>query len=371
MRLASLGLHNFRNIKDSTFTIGDRLTVFIGDNAKGKTNCLESVYFLVHGTGFRESREEELVLFGEKPSAYVEGVFADDHGKISCKVGLVRSETGYLKSFFINKTKKQLRQYKQEPRGVVLFAPEHIEMLTGSPDKRRSYFNKLISQFDYQYKKSLDAYERSMRRRNKILENYEFTTKLGDEISFWNELCIQNATYVTKVRSEYCKFLNRNQSVNSKKFHIEHLKNEFNQSQVDKYKELEFSTRRTMFGPQKDDFQIFLSQKNDSRDEPDFAQASLPAGRASTGENVQKYGSRSEQRLALMWLKLGEIRYYQEVSKFDPILLLDDVFSEFDSTNKELILDLVKQYQTIASTTDLEIVTLAKKHRIPLEIIHL
>lgn len=354
MRLASLGLHNFRNIKDASFVIGEHLTVFIGDNAKGKTNCLEAVFFLVHGTGFRESREEELVLFGEKPSAYVEGVFTDESGKISCKVGLVKSESGYLKSFYINKTKKQLRQYKQEPRGVVLFAPEHIEMLTGSPDKRRSYFNKLISQFDYQYKKSLDAYERSMRRRNKILENYELTTKLDDEISFWNELCIQNATYITKVRQEYCEFLNRNQSIDSKKFHIEYLKNEFNKDQVDKYKELEFKTRRTMFGPQKDDFQIFLTQKSDSRD-----------------ENVQKYGSRSEQRLALMWLKLGEIRYYQEVSKFDPILLLDDVFSEFDSTNKELILDLVKQYQTVASTTDLEIVTLAKKHRIPSEIIRL
>lgn len=69
-----------------------------------------------------------------------------------------------------------------------------------------------------------------------------------------------------------------------------------------------------------------------------------------------------------MWLKIAEIRYYQEDSKFDPILLLDDVFSEFDSTNKEMILDLVKQYQTIASTTDLEIVQLAKNTRFHLRL---
>ncbi len=354
MRLASLGLHNFRNIKDSSFDIGERLTVFIGDNAKGKTNCLEAVYFLVHGTGFRESREEELVLFGDKASAYVEGVFTDASGKISCKVGLVRYELGYKKSFFINKTQKQLRQYRQEPRGVVLFAPEHIEMLTGSPNKRRSYFDKLISQFDYQYKKNLDAYERAMRRRNKILENFEDAKKLIDEISYWNEVCTQSATYVTMVRQKYCDFLNKNQSIDSKKFRIEYLKNEFSQSQIEKYAELELKTRRTMFGPQKDDFQVFLTEKKDKQE-----------------ENVQKFGSRSEQRLALMWLKLGEIRYFQEVSKFDPILLLDDVFSEFDSTNKELILDLVKQYQTIASTTDMEIVNLAKKHSIPSKIIRL
>lgn len=364
MRLVSLGLHNFRNIPHAAFSIGERLTVFLGDNAQGKTNCLESVFFLVHGTGFRETKEEELVLFGDKPSAYVEGVFLDDSGKISCKVGLVKSETGYTKSFYINKTKKQLRQYKQEPRGVVLFAPEHIEMLTGSPDKRRSYFNKLISQFDYQYKKNLDAYERAVRRRNKILENFEDVIKLRAELSFWNELCIQNATYVTNVRQKYCDFLNSHPTIENKRFRIEYLKNEFNQEQLNKYEELELKTRRTMCGPQKDDFQIFLAQKKDTKDKPDVT-------KALTGENVQKFGSRSEQRLALMWLKLAEIRYFQEVSKFDPILLLDDVFSEFDSTNKELILDLVRQYQTIASTTDLEIVQLAKKHKIPSEVIRL
>jgi len=371
MRLASLGLHNFRNIKDSSFDIGGHLTVFIGDNAKGKTNCLEAVFFLVNGTGFRESREEELVLFGDKASAYVEGVFTDESGKVSSKVGLVRYELGYKKSFFINKTLKQARQYRQEPRGVVLFAPEHIEMLTGSPDKRRSYFNKLISHFDYQYKKTLDTYERSMRRRNKILENFEDISKLQDEISYWNEVCTQSAKYVTDVRQKYSDFLNNNQSIDGKKFHIDYLKNEFNQSQMEKYVELELKTRRTMFGPQKDDFQIFLTQKKDKQEEPDFAKHASQTGGASTGESVQKFGSRSEQRLALMWLKLGEIRHFQEISKFDPILLLDDVFSEFDSMNKELILDLVKKYQTIASTTDTEIINLAKKHKIPTEIIQL
>jgi len=383
MRLASLGLHNFRNIKDSSFFIGEHLTVFIGDNAKGKTNCIEAVFFLVYGTGFRETREEELVLFGDKASAYVEGVFTDKSEKISCKVGLVRYELGYKKSFFINKAQKQLRQYKQEPRGVVLFAPEHIEMLTGSPNRRRSYFDKLISQFDHQYKKNLDVYERAVRRRNKILENFEDVEKLQDEILYWNEVCVQSAGFVTTARQNYCDFLNSNQSVDGKKFRVEYLRNEFNQAQIEKYKELELKTRRTMFGPQKDDFQIFLTQKplhtsavkkhHDTSKEPIHTSEVKKHNDTSdvNEENVQKYGSRSEQRLALMWLKLGEIRYFQEVSKFDPILLLDDVFSEFDSANKELILDLVKQYQTVASTTDMEIVNLAKKHKIPSKIINL
>ena len=348
MRLVTLALHNFRNIKSSVFSIGEQLTVFIGDNAQGKTNCLESIYFLTYGTGFRESKEEELVLAGNKAGAYVEGIFTDGDMRMSCKAGLVRSETGYRKSFFINKTKKQLRQYRQESRGVVLFAPEQIEMLTGSPDRRRSYFNKLISQFDLQYKKHLESYERAVRRRNKILEHYEYVDKLRSEIAFWNELCLQDAQYLTKVRAEYCDFLNRHQHVDGRVFQIRYVRNEFSREQLAKYAELELQTRRTMFGPQKDEFLISLSDKN-----------------------VQHFGSRSEQRLALMWLKLAEISYFQEIAKFHPILLLDDIFSEFDATNKELILSLVKQNQTVATTTDHEIVTIAKKHKIPTKVISL
>lgn len=348
MRLVTLALHNFRNIASSIFPIGEHLTVVIGDNAHGKTNCLESIYFLTYGTGFRESREEELVLAGNKAGAYVEGIFTNGEVRISCKAGLVRSETGYRKSFFVNKTKKQLRQYRQESRGVVLFAPEQIEMLTGSPDRRRSYFNKLISQFDLQYKKHLESYERAVRRRNKILEHYEYIDKLRSEISFWNELCVQSAQYLTKVRAAYCDFLNRHQSVDGREFQIRYVRNEFSHEQMAKYAELELQTRRTMFGPQKDEFQITLQ-----------------------GKNVQHFGSRSEQRLALMWLKLGEIRYFQEVAKFNPMLLLDDIFSEFDAKNKELILSLVKQHQTVATTTDHEILTISKKHHIPTEVIRL
>lgn len=348
MRLVTLALHNFRNIASSVFPVGEHLTVVIGDNAQGKTNCLESIYFLVYGTGFRESREDELVLAGNKAGAYVEGIFTDHDTRMSCKAGLVRSEAGYRKSFFINKTKKQLRQYRQESRGVVLFAPEQIEMLTGSPDRRRSYFNKLISQFDLQYKKHLESYERAVRRRNKILEHYEYVEKLRSEIAFWNELCVQSARYLTAVRAQYCAFLNKHQTVDGRVFQITYLRNEFNHEQMAKYADLELQTRRTMFGPQKDEFQIVLQDKN-----------------------VQHFGSRSEQRLALMWLKLGEIRYFEEVMKFSPILLLDDIFSEFDAKNKELILSLVKDHQTVATTTDHEILTIAKKHKIPTEIIHL
>ena len=94
-----------------------------------------------------------------------------------------------------------------------------------------------------------------------------------------------------------------------------------------------------MIGPQKDDFQI--SQKNESL------------------KNLHHYGSRSEQRLAVIWLKFNEIKYFEEMFESKPLLLLDDIFSELDVKNKKLVIDLVKKYQTIITTTEVELLELA------------
>ncbi|PIX69029.1 hypothetical protein COZ40_00115, partial [Candidatus Roizmanbacteria bacterium CG_4_10_14_3_um_filter_39_13] len=92
--------------------------------------------------------------------------------------------------------------------------------------------------------------------------------------------------------------------------------------------------RRTLIGPQKDDWIIYLKNKH------------IPQ------KNIQKYGSRSEQRLGIFWLKMNEIHYMEEEIKIHPILLLDDIFSEFDHENKEKIVRLIEIYQTVMTTTE-------------------
>ena len=91
-----------------------------------------------------------------------------------------------------------------------------------------------------------------------------------------------------------------------------------------------------MIGPQKDDFQFFLKSKIDYK-------------------NIHHFGSRSEQRMVIMWLKLNEVKFYEEKFQKKPIILLDDVFSEFDTPNKKLILSLVKKYQSVVTTTEKDI----------------
>src|SRR3989338_6493404 len=148
MLLKQIILKNFRNFKEAKFNFSPILTIIIGENARGKTNLLESVFAVIHGEGFRDTVE---------------------------------------KVFFVNKTKLRYVDYQKESTRAVLFSPEQIGIMTGSPDKRRKYFDSIIREFDIEYKKKLANYEIALRKRNKILETHFDEIQLKKEIAFWND----------------------------------------------------------------------------------------------------------------------------------------------------------------------------------------
>ena len=154
MLLSKLVLHHFRNKKAGVFDLSSTLTIFLGENAKGKTNLLESIYFLINGVGFRESREEELIMMGEN-EAVVEGRFIEGNDQHDYKIHLQKKEGIVEKTYFIQRAKKKHALYIADQTKAILFAPEQIEIINGSPDLRRDYFNKLISAYDPEYKKKL------------------------------------------------------------------------------------------------------------------------------------------------------------------------------------------------------------------------
>lgn len=337
MLLKEIKLINFRNFEKSDFTFNPYLTVIIGDNAKGKTNLLEAIYFLVNSLGFRECKEEELINFN-KEKASVEGTFVNKEEKNNLRVNLTRANSRVEKVYFFNKTKKSHLFYLKEQVKAVLFSPEQIKMITDSPDIRRDYFNKLISFYDFEYKKKLGNYESALRRRNKVLEYYHSEEKLIEELMFWNDYLEKQAVYLTQKRQEYVDYLNDHQKLDSKEFKIKYLKNELNQERFKQVFNQEKRMRRTVIGPQKDDFQIYLQNEEE--------------------KNIHHFGSRSEQRLGIVWLKTNEVKYYEEKFNREPILLLDDIFSELDHKNKKMVLVLIKKHQTILTTTEKEVIDL-------------
>ena len=347
MILTWIRLKNFRNFQKKHIDFNPNLTIILGDNAQGKTNILEAIYFIVNGVGFRESKEAELLYFESKDHAEVSAEFRDGALKSPFKIVLIKRlegpEAKVEKTFFVGKTKKGQAQYRQELTKAVLFTPQQIELLTGSPDRRREYFNKILILYDIEYKKRLDNYEKAVRRRNKILEGYTSIDKLENELLFWDAYLEKEASYITAKRQEYINFLNSHPSIDSKKFKIEYLKNEFTLKRVDETKRVELATRRTRVGPQKDDFQIELF--------------------GEIFKDIHKFGSRSEQRLTILWLKICEVLYCKTMTKRDPILLFDDIFSELDHKNRKLIFDLIKNYQTVLTTTEKEVLPLTKTQK--------
>ena len=338
MLLKQIILSNFRNFADEKFVFNPFLTIIIGENARGKTNLLESIYLISHGEGFRESREDELIKFEQK-SSEVQAVFASGDENFLFHMMIKRTDVGVNKIFSLNKARKKYFQYQKETAKTVLFSPEQIEIMLGPPEKRRRYFDNLLSSFDIVYKKRLTNYENALRKRNKILGSYHNEKDLYEELIFWNTYLAEQASYLGHKRQRYVDFLNIHKKIDNKEFSIEYRKNEFNQKRLEENFELEKRYRKTVIGPQKDDFQI--SQKNESL------------------KNLHHYGSRSEQRLAVIWLKFNEIKYFEEMFESKPLLLLDDIFSELDVKNKKLVIDLVKKYQTIVTTTEIELLELA------------
>lgn len=340
MVLEKIILHNFRNFDDSSYTFHPEVTVILGENAQGKTNLLEAVYMSINGEGFRESKEEELLRWGSDKSI-IETLWDAKGAKQMFQIFLTFRGDKVEKKYYINKTHKNHQVYRDLQTKAVLFAPEHIEIIGGSPDIRRDYFNKLLSLGDKEYKKNLHNYEQALRRRNKVLEFYSDEQTLKKELRFWNDYLFEHAQYITRKREEYTAYLNKHKIVEKRQFEISYLKNEFTRERLEKVFDFEKRIRRTVIGPQKDDFELF---------EIDVQKKS-----------IHHYGSRSEQRLGVFWLKLNEIRFFEETFKVRPILLLDDIFSELDAKNKRIVLDLLDRYQTLLTTTEADLVDVSPK----------
>lgn len=325
MFLKKITLFNFRNFKNLELNFEKNTTFIVGKNSLGKTNILEAVYFLINGVGFREEKEEELIKIEENQSQVL-GSFLVDNDFLTYEIKLKLVNGKILKKFYIENTEKNHFQYKKDLIKTVLFSPDQLNIIIGSPQDRRDYFNKIIGLFDYQYKKSLNNYEKALRKRNKLLEAKISIDKLKEELRFWDDYLIKQGSYLSLKRQEYIDFLNSHQKVDVKFFSIKYLKNEISKKSLEDSFEESLRYRKTLVGPQKDDFEILINEKN-----------------------VHKFASRSEQRLAIFWLKINEIKYIEENLKTKPIVLLDDIFSELDDTNQKLIFPIIKNYQTIAT----------------------
>ena len=339
MLLTSLSLHHFRchtNLQD--LAIGKHTSLISGENARGKTSILEAIYLLSYGKGFREDEELELMTFGAS-SGYVHGSYVDTQTH-EATVTYQRQDEKLEKKYLLNKAATTVSKFRVIQTPAILFAPHQLDIVTHSPSYRREYLDTTIGRIDPIYAKSVREYAVAIRKRNMILETITSETELEEQLQFWDAYLIERANIITSARQAYIALLHEQPICAHRAFRIVYHANHFSREHLESTRSAERHARRTLIGPQKDDFEILICE-----DEKKIANL-------SQYRNVQRYGSRSQQRLALLWLKLAEIDQLKNRLHVSPLLLLDDIFSEFDPAHQQIIFALLPHYQTVITSTE-------------------
>jgi len=339
MYLKRLLLQNFRNYSKSEFTFSKGSALIVGPNTSGKTNLIEAIYFLSGGKSFRGSDKDAIAF--DKDIARVKGELG---GKLeeSLEVVLSNIEERFVKKYLVNGVGK-LRINFAGRLPVVLFTPEDLNLVLQHPSIRRNYLDSVLEQTDQEYRRSWLFYEKGLRARNKLLENVKKSGVLHNEqFEYWDNIVINNGNVITDTREKFLQFVN-NAVKDIFNFKVLYEKSIISKERLLQYRDAELATGVTLVGPHRDDFSMLSHQNKNTANKSEL-------------KEVKFFGSRGEQRLAVLQLKMIDLKFLTDKLGEKPLLLLDDIFSELDQEHISLVLKMIKGQQTIITTTHKELV---------------
>lgn len=346
MILKNIKLKNFRNYSQLDLPLSDKMNVFIGKNAEGKTNILESICVLALTKTYKNGVEPNLISFNKK-KALVKGKISDNRIIKDLEVSISEGN----KTLKINKKDiKKISEYISN-LNIIVFTPEDLEIIKGSPSIRRNLINIELSQISSKYLNTYNEYNKILKIRNEYLKLL-LTSSIADKkyLEVITEKLIEKAIIIYEERKKYLDFINKKidkiyksitkedslkivyePNIEIDEFSSDNIYKILKEKFDNEYKK-ELNYGMTLYGPHRDDFNFSLHDKN-----------------------LKFFGSQGQQKVAILAFKLSEIDIFEEYRKTKPVLLLDDIFSELDITKRNRLLEFINiDIQSIITTTDLK-----------------
>ena len=362
MRVRHLSLAHFRNYTRLELDLAPHTTILFGDNAQGKSNLLEALYFLATTRSFRASSDRELMSWNiaNDPIGFSRIAARAEHARDAFDIEVVlreelrQSDEGRSPTFT-----KRIKLNDVPRRAIdvigsvtaVLFSPQDLELVEGAPVSRRRYLDVTISQADRPYCRGLAHYNRVIVQRNHLLRAIRDRGAQADQLQFWDREMVTAGSFVTLQRlstvqeiGDVAQRIYRELSGREEALTIDYksslIRDDFVgppaaedvaaafQTRLNDLRTREVALGMSLVGPHRDDLTFHID-----------------------GHDVSAFGSRGQQRTVALALKLAETEFLRERTNEMPILLLDDVLSELDSTRQERVLNSIGPTQQVLLTT--------------------
>jgi len=335
--LKTIFLQNFRNYEKKEFTFQNQTTVIIGPNTSGKSNLIEAIHLLSTGKSFRTEKDVQMIKF-KQGFGRIKAKIDDFELEVVLTDGFFNGQKSQYKKFLVNGVSKRRVDFAGN-FPAVLFSPQDLDIIVDSPSLRRSFLDDVLEQVDKSYRLDSISFTKALRQRNALLEiAKEAGVKNDKQLEYWDKLVIEHGQNITKKRQEFIDVVNAFEK-NIFDFYLNYDKSVISKERLEQYAREEVAAGVTLVGPHRDDFSISMFNKADD-----------------STHDIKFFGSRGQQRLAILQLKKLELAFIENKLGKRPIFLLDDIFSELDEAHIELVFEMVNAQQTIITTTHSEFI---------------
>ena len=337
MKISKLRIKNFRNYINQEIIFSSNINYILGDNAQGKTNLLESIFYILNGESFKNIKEEELFNKNINQENRFFQIILEVY-KGDKKNTLVVTKKEKKKELFINGIKREL---KNNPIKTIIFVPDDMQIIKDGPVKRREFLDNEIKIIYSNYRELIKKYNKLLSEKNYLLKNNKdikliriFNLQLAES---GREIIKYRLAYLKKItpiaREVYKKITEGNEllSINYKpSFNFNNYEEELENNLQE-----ELRRKHSTIGIHRDDIIFYINK-----------------------ENSKDFASQGQQRSIILSLKIAELEYLKNNHDYFPILLLDDVFSELDEKRKNMLIKILKDYkiQSFISLANLELI---------------